>query len=52
MRDIGRVEQVKKFTLLKGPFTQEKGEITPMLKIKRKVVQKNYSDLIEMMYRE
>ncbi|HSA16606.1 MAG TPA: AMP-binding protein, partial [Spirochaetota bacterium] len=51
-KELGRVEQVKKFTLLSEPFTQEKGEITPTLKIKRKVVQKNYSDLIEMMYRE
>jgi len=51
-RELGRVEQVKKYTLLTEPFTQEKGELTPTLKIKRKAVQKNYSDFIEAMYKE
>ncbi len=51
-RELGRVEQVKKYTLLTEPFTQEKGELTPTLKIKRKAVQKNYSDFIEAMYGE
>ncbi len=47
---MGRVEQIKKFTLLKEPFTLEKGELTPTLKIKRKAVQEHYGDLIEKMY--
>ena len=51
-RGLGRVEQIKRFCLLKEPFSAEKGEVTPTLKIKRKAVQQNYSDLIEGMYKE
>jgi long-chain acyl-CoA synthetase len=51
-RSLGRVEQIKRFTLIHRPFSQESGELTPTLKIKRKVVLANYSDLIEEMYRE
>ena len=51
-RGRGRVEQIKRFCLLKEPFSAEKGEVTPTLKIKRKAVQQNYSDLIEGMYKE
>ncbi len=50
--ELGRVEQIKKFTLLEHPFSQEKGEITPTLKIKRKKVQEHYHDIIEGMYKE
>ncbi len=49
---LGRVEQVKKFTLMAEAFSPEKGEVTPTLKVKRKVVQANYQDIIEDMYRE
>lgn len=51
-KDLGRVEQVKTFTLIKDPFTQERGELTPTLKIKRKAVQEHYSSEIEAMYKE
>ena len=47
---LGRVEQIKKFTLLPRPFSQEEGEITPTMKVKRKVIEKKYNDLIEKMY--
>lgn len=50
--EMGRVEQIKRFTLLEKPFSLEKGEITPTLKIKRKKVQENYQDIIEGMYKE
>jgi len=36
--------------LLDKPFTIETGEITPSLKIKRKVVEEKYNYLIEKMY--
>ncbi len=49
---LARYEQIKKFRLLAQPFSQEKGEITPTLKIKRRVVEKHYKDLIEEMYAE
>ncbi|WP_415328283.1 AMP-dependent synthetase/ligase [Chryseobacterium sp. MMS23-Vi53] len=43
-------EKVKKFTLMPAEFDINTGEITPTLKVKRNVVLKKYSDLIEKMY--
>ncbi len=43
-------EKVKRFKLLPHEFSLEKGEITPTLKIRRKVVQANYAALIESLY--
>ena len=45
-------EKIKKFTLLPKEFTMEAGEITATLKLKRKVIQKKYKELIEKMYHE
>ncbi len=50
-KDLGQVEKVKKFTLLENEFSQETGEITPTMKVKRKVVQEKYKDLIDAMYK-
>lgn len=47
-----RYESVKKFTLLPEPFSVEKGEITPTLKLKRRVIEQNYKEAIEAMYAE
>ncbi len=49
---LGQVERIKKFTLIPQVFSQEAGEITPTLKVKRKVVLNNYRDLVEAMYAE
>ena len=49
-KNLANYEKVRKFTLLEKPFTLETGEITPSLKIKRKVVEEKYSDRIEKMY--
>jgi len=46
------VEQIKRFTLIERPFSQETGELTPTLKVKRKIVLANYKDIIEDMYKE
>ncbi len=51
-KDLGQVEQIKRFTLLPKEFSQETGEITPTMKVKRKVVQEKYRDLIDAMYDE
>ncbi len=49
-KDLASYEQIKKFKLLTKEFSQEDGELTPTLKIKRKVVTKKYSDLLDSMY--
>ncbi len=48
--ELARVEQIKKFTILKRPFSIEDGELTPTLKVKRKKVNEHFSDEIESMY--
>lgn len=47
---LARFETIKKYHLLKNEFSQETGELTPSLKLKRKVVQKMYAAEIESMY--
>ncbi|MCP4135577.1 MAG: long-chain fatty acid--CoA ligase [bacterium] len=48
--DLNQVEKIKKFTLLTKEFSQETGEITPTMKVKRKFVQEKYASQIEAMY--
>lgn len=50
-RQLAKYEQVRKFALLDKPFTIESGELTPTLKLKRKVIEERYGDLIEGFYR-
>jgi long-chain acyl-CoA synthetase len=47
---IARFEQIKKFVLLCDEFSLEKNEITPTLKLKRKIINQNHKDSIESMY--
>jgi long-chain acyl-CoA synthetase len=50
--DLARVEQVKKFTIVDRELSQEEGEITPTMKVKRNVVYDNYRDEFEGLYDE
>jgi long-chain acyl-CoA synthetase len=43
-------ETIKKFTVLANDFTEAAGEVTPSLKIKRKVVVEKYRAVIDSMY--
>ena len=47
---VGNWEAIKYFTLLPRGFTEEAGEITPTLKIKRKVIAQKYAEQIASMY--
>jgi long-chain acyl-CoA synthetase len=49
-RQLASCEQVKKFVLLGADFTQETGELTPTLKVKRKVVIQKYGSLLDALY--
>jgi long-chain acyl-CoA synthetase len=51
-QQLANYEKVKKFVLLPKPFTMESGELTNTLKIKRRVLNKNYAAEIESMYEE
>jgi long-chain acyl-CoA synthetase len=50
-KKFARVEQVKKFFLLENQLTAEDEELTPTMKLKRKLIQQKYSTQIEAMYR-
>ena len=48
---FARVEQIKKFCLLETQLTAEDEELTPTMKLKRKLVQREVRRAIEAMYR-
>lgn len=48
---LANFERVRKFTILENPFSIESGEMTPSLKLKRKVIEERYDHLIDDMYK-
>jgi long-chain acyl-CoA synthetase len=46
----GRVEQIKRFTILPRDFSLEHGEITPTMKLRRRAVQEHFAAEIEQLY--
>jgi long-chain acyl-CoA synthetase len=49
-RDRVRVEQIKRFVILPRDFSQDEGELTPTLKLRRKVVHEHFAAEIEQLY--
>ncbi len=49
-RDRVRVEQIKKFTIVPREFSQEEGEVTPTLKLRRRVIHEHFAAEIERLY--
>jgi long-chain acyl-CoA synthetase len=47
---LARVEQIKRFHILPRPFSLEEGELTPTLKVRRKVVGEKFAAIIEKLY--
>ena len=45
-----RYEQIKRFTILTRDFTAEEDEVTPTLKLKRRVVEAHFAREIEELY--
>ena len=48
--ELSRYEQIKRFTILPRDFTPEDGEVTPTLKLKRRICQEHFAAEIEALY--
>lgn len=51
-KGLGKFETVKKIALLEREFTVESGELTPTMKLKRRVIDEKYRDVIDRIYNE
>jgi long-chain acyl-CoA synthetase len=51
-KPLARYEKIKKFILLDREFTMEDGEITPTLKLKRKIITDKYKAQLDALYEE
>lgn len=49
-RDLSRFEQIKRYAILPRDFSAEEDEVTPTLKLKRRVCQEHFADEIEALY--
>lgn len=50
--ELAKFERIKNFKIKRNPFSIDEGEITPTLKVKRRVVEKKYIEAINAMYAE
>jgi long-chain acyl-CoA synthetase len=50
-KDLANFERVRKFVLLDRQFSIEEGEITPTMKVKRKIIEERFANVIEEMYK-
>ncbi len=51
-QDFARVERIKRFALMEAEWSQETGELTPTLKVKRRVINTKYAQVIEDLYKD
>lgn len=51
-KDLAHFEKIKRIALLDHELTAENGELTPTLKVKRRVVDERYRDVIDRLYKE
>ncbi|MFH1873586.1 MAG: long-chain fatty acid--CoA ligase [Pseudomonadota bacterium] len=49
-RHFARHETIKRFKILKNDFSQEQGELTPTLKLRRKYITQKYQDVLDKLY--
>jgi long-chain acyl-CoA synthetase len=47
---LARFEQIKRFTLLEREFRQDDGDLTPTLKVRRRIISEKFAPMIEAMY--
>jgi long-chain acyl-CoA synthetase len=50
-RELSRFEQIKRFAIVPREFSAEEGEVTPTLKLKRRVIEARFANEIEGLYR-
>jgi long-chain acyl-CoA synthetase len=49
-RDLGQAERIRRFAVLDRDFSEDEGEVTPTLKLRRRVIEDRYRDEIERLY--
>ena len=49
---VARYQTIKKFSFLPAPLSEENGELTPTMKVKRNVVNERYASMIDDLYRD
>lgn len=49
-KELAKVENIRRFTVLKDEFSQEREEVTPTFKIKRRIINERYKDIVAKMY--
>jgi long-chain acyl-CoA synthetase len=50
-KDLGKWERIKSFRILQSPWGPDSGELTPTLKLKRRVIHEKYASIISDIYK-